>query len=65
MKTRLIKIKLDTIPYNVDEEIIIGFVYNAITSWGGQFRPEDPLFHSLDVKNISMGDLILNKEELE
>ncbi len=40
------KIKF-TKPEGTDEEMLAGFIYDAISSWGGQFRPDDPLFRSI------------------
>ena len=54
-RVRTIKINLEYAPEDVDEEDIAKFVYNAVTSWGGQFHPSDPLFHSLPVKSVQCG----------
>lgn len=40
------KIKF-TKPEGTDEAMLAEFINDALSSWGGQFHPEDPLFHSL------------------
>ena len=40
------KIRL-TKPAGVSEAELAQFIKDALSSWGGQFHPEDPLFHSL------------------
>lgn len=42
----LIKIEF-TKPTGASVEAVAEFVIDALSSWGGQFHPEDPLFHSL------------------
>jgi hypothetical protein len=43
---------------------IAEFIHDALTSWGGQFHPEDPLFHSLDVSRITVhGQIFFCKPE--
>jgi hypothetical protein len=47
------KIKFDR-PPGAEIEDIAEFIRDALTSWGGQFHPEDPLFHSLDVSRVTV-----------
>lgn len=42
----IIKIEIDE-PPGTDRDAIAEFVIDALSSWGGQFHPEDPLFESL------------------
>lgn len=41
-----IRIEFDK-PVGTTREDIAEFVMDALSSWGGQFHPEDPLFESL------------------
>lgn len=41
----IIKIKIDK-PPGTDYNDIAEFIHDALSSWGGQKHPEDPLFHS-------------------
>lgn len=41
-----IKIEIDA-PPGTNRDDIADFVIDALSSWGGQFHPEDPLFCSL------------------
>lgn len=50
----IIKVRLNSIP-ECSELEIVGFVNEALSSWGGQFEYEDPLFGSLDIKSIQIG----------
>ena len=43
------------IPEDSNANDVVIFAVDALTSWGGQFHPDDPLFHSLRVKSISAG----------
>jgi len=51
-----IKIEIDA-PPGTDRDSIAEFVIDALSSWGGQFHPEDPLFGSLRgrMKKIVIG----------
>lgn len=44
-------------PPGTDRDSIAEFVVDAISSWGGQFHIEDPLFHSLRnrIKSVKVG----------
>jgi hypothetical protein len=44
--TATLTVKFD-MPPGVNNEDLAAFVIDALSSWGGQFHPEDPLFHSL------------------
>jgi hypothetical protein len=55
MKTRVIKVKAD-IPDGVDTDELASFVADALETWGGQRRPEDPLFNSLGVHWVQVGN---------
>ena len=41
-----IKIEVDA-PLGTNRDDIAQFVIDALSSWGGQFHPDDPLFNSL------------------
>lgn len=41
-----------TKPVGADVSEIATFIYDALSSWGGQFCPDDPLFNSLTIKEI-------------
>jgi hypothetical protein len=45
MTSKLV-VKFD-MPKDVTNEDLAAFVIDALSSWGGQFHPDDPLFHSL------------------
>jgi hypothetical protein len=45
------KIKFNR-PDGADIDDIAQFILDAVSSWGGQFHPEDPLFHSLHVTGL-------------
>jgi hypothetical protein len=47
------KIKFDR-PDGADIDDIAQFIIDAVSSWGGQFHPEDPLFHSLHVTGLTV-----------
>lgn len=36
-----------TMPPGTNRDDIASFVHDALSSWGGQFHPDDPLFGSL------------------
>lgn len=40
------------IPKGCDSDDVAQFGIDALSSWGGQFHPEDPLFDSLTVTAI-------------
>jgi hypothetical protein len=45
---------------------IAQFIYDALSSWGGQFHPEDPLFKSLRVTTITVhGQVFVHKGRKE
>ena len=48
-----IEVITDKVP-GCDEEDIAMFVQDALATWGGQRRPEDPLFRSLTVKTVKV-----------
>lgn len=52
---RLIIVKLKAWPSNVTEEDVASFVADALSTWGGQRHPDDPLFNSLDIESIQIG----------
>jgi hypothetical protein len=57
------KIKFDK-PDGAEIGDIAEFIHDALTSWGGQFRPDDPLFHSLDVSRVTVhGQVFFCKPE--
>ncbi len=37
-----------------DTDAVAEFIVNALESWGGSFRPEDPLFSSLEIKRLEL-----------
>lgn len=43
------------VPQGATVDDVVIFAVDALTSWGGQLHPDDPLFHSLKVKSISAG----------
>jgi hypothetical protein len=43
------------VPPGADAEDVVMFAVDALTSWGGQLHPDDPLFGSLTLKSISAG----------
>ncbi|MCA1452178.1 hypothetical protein I6F35_02975 [Bradyrhizobium sp. BRP22] len=47
------KIRFDK-PNGAEIDDIAAFIHDALTSWGGQFHPDDPLFHSLNVSRITV-----------
>ena len=51
-----IKIEIDP-PPGTNRDDIAQFVVDALSSWGGQFHPEDPLFSSLQgrIKKVIVG----------
>lgn len=48
-------------PGECSDDDIKEFVRDAVSSWGGQFDPEDPLFYSLEVNKIEVGNARLMK----
>lgn len=36
-----------TKPTNATVEDVATYIHDALSSWGGGLRPEDPMFHSL------------------
>lgn len=38
----------------VNDKDLALFIEDALSSWGGQFHPSNPLFDSLDVKKIKI-----------
>lgn len=54
---RKITVYVDGFPEGTDDEEIASFVTDALGSWGGQFDPEDPLFHSLEVLGVKIGEI--------
>ena len=40
---------------NIDNRYVMDFVEEALSSWGGQRKPSDCLFNSLDIKRIQIG----------
>jgi hypothetical protein len=52
------QIKIEIVqPPGTDRDEIAEFVINAISNWGGQFHPDDPLFGSLRnrIKKVVVG----------
>lgn len=39
-------------PVGADRDDIAQFIFDALSSWGGQFRPDDPLFRSLKLTKL-------------
>ena len=54
MATRLITVRCEGLP-DVTSTEIAAFVADALSTWGGQRHPEDPLFNSLDVRSVTVG----------
>jgi len=54
--TRTVRIIVKVPEASTVDDVVI-FAVNALTSWGGGLHPDDPLFHSLQVKSISAGDV--------
>lgn len=52
-------------PAGADVGEIAAFIYDALSSWGGQFRPDDPLFHSLSIKEVIVNGKKFKIEEQE
>jgi len=50
-------------PPRVKPDEIASFVEDALSTWGGQFHPADPLFHSLDIRYIRIKKVVYNFEE--
>jgi hypothetical protein len=50
---KLVTIEINT-PSAVSTEDLKEYIYDALTSSGGNRRPEDPLFHSLEVNKITI-----------
>jgi hypothetical protein len=44
------------IPTDEEESTIAGFIEDALQCWGGQMHPDEPLFESLSVKSITIGN---------
>jgi len=40
------------IPPAADIDETAQFCFDALTSWGGQFHPDDPLFNSVEVVRV-------------
>lgn len=57
----IVRLKL-TKPPGVDEQTLVDFITDALTSWGGQFHPDHPLFHSLPLEQVQVGS---NKYKVE
>lgn len=49
-----------TIPPGATRDEVGEFVADALESWGGQFHPNDPLFHSL---RGSMTKLVVSRKD--
>jgi len=52
-----IKIEIDA-PPGTNRDDIAQFIVDALSSWGGQYHPEDPLFNSLRgrLKKVIVGN---------
>lgn len=50
-------------PSGVEQDEIASFVEDALSSWGGQRHPGDPLFRSLDIKYIRIKKTVYKFEE--
>jgi hypothetical protein len=55
---RNITITVNGFPGGCTDEEIALFVDEAVSTWGGQYHPNDPLFKSLDVSHIRIGDKV-------
>lgn len=42
------------VPADASDDEIVQFVADALSTWGGQFHPADPLFHSLAVQTVTI-----------
>jgi hypothetical protein len=51
--TMIAKIKFDR-PPGAEIEDIAAFINDALSSWGGQFHPDDPLFFSLSISQVTV-----------
>ena len=56
-----VEVIVDRVPGASDEDVA-DFVTDALSSWGGQFRPDDPLFRSLDVKRVRIKGVVYEPE---
>ena len=58
-----IRIEIDQ-PPGTNRDDIAEFVIDALSSWGGQFHPDDPLFESLRgrMKRIVIGHKAYKEE---
>lgn len=52
-----------TKPDGADLEDVAIFIHDALSSWGGQFHPDDPLFNSLTLKTVTVHDKRFKMEE--
>ena len=43
-------------PHGTNRDEIAQFIRDALSSWGGGFHPEDPLFHSLTLTGLLVGN---------
>ena len=43
-------------PPGADREDIASFIHDALETWGGQLRPCDPMFHSLRLTKLTVGN---------
>lgn len=57
-RKRKIIVRLGEWPEDADDNEIAGFVESALSSWGGSCCPTDPLFESLDVISVQIGNTI-------
>ncbi len=57
MLKRVITVKLKE-PTQASEAEVATFIRDALESWGGQFHPDDDLFHSLSIEHVKIGDNI-------
>lgn len=43
-------------PPGADRTDVASFIHDALETWGGQLRPCDPMFHSLRLTRLTVGN---------
>lgn len=51
------------VPEFVADGDLAAFIVDALESWGGQYRPDDPLFQSLSINHIKLNGTQWNNPE--
>jgi len=53
------------LPNEVSLEDLATFISDALSSWGGGLHPDDPLFDSLDIKQVRIGHRVFITDTTE